>query len=104
MPPARPWRARDAAVRQAYLDQEGIAAIHGRRTRRGTVKLARHHLMQALQNELLANGHEAVGRRGADPRVLNRLIERVGLLPADLFRFIRVLILASSQTLRATLS
>ena len=76
----------NAAKRQAHLDQKRIAAIDGRRPRRRAVKLAGHDLVQPLKDELLADRHQAIGRRRADPRVLNRLIERVGLLPADPLR------------------
>ena len=44
-----------AAVGDADFDLKRIAAIDGRRPRRGGVKLAGHDLMQALENQLLAD-------------------------------------------------
>ena len=75
-----------AAVGQPDLDLEWIAAIDGRRPRGGGVELARHHLVQALEDQLLADRRDAVGRRGGNLRLLDRLVEQVGLVPADLLR------------------
>ena len=95
---------RRAAVGQADFDQKRIAAIDGRRPRGGDVELAGHDLVQALEHQLLADRRDAIGRRGGDLRLLNRLIERVGLVPADLASTLaRVLSLAVSQIFRATL-
>ena len=79
-------RRRLAAEREADFDLERIAAIHGRRARRRGVELARHHLVQSLENQLFADRRDAVGRRRGDPRALNRLVERLGLFAAHLSR------------------
>ena len=44
-----------AAVGQADFDLKRVAAIDGRRPRGGGVELARHHLVQPLENQLLAD-------------------------------------------------
>ena len=59
-----------------------VAAIDGRRPRGRGVELARHHLVQALEDQLLADRRDAIGGRGGDLRLLDRLVERVGLVPA----------------------
>ena len=79
-------RRRRAAVGQPDLDLERVAAIDGRRPRGGRVELARHHLPQALEDQLLADRRDAIGGRGGNLRLLNRLIEQVGLVAADLLR------------------
>ena len=58
--------ARHAAVGQRHFDLERIAAIDGRRPRAGDVELARHHVMQALEQQLLADRRDAIGGRRAD--------------------------------------
>ncbi len=63
----------DAAVGQADFDLERIAAIDGRRPRGGSVELARHDLVQALEDQVFADRADAVGRRGRDFGVLDRL-------------------------------
>ena len=40
--------------------------------------------MQALEDQFLADGHDAIGGRGRDLRLLDRLVNGVGLLPAAL--------------------
>ena len=75
-----------AAVGQRHFDLERVAAIHGRRTRGGAVELARHDLVQPLEQQILADRDDAVGGRGADLRLLDRLVQRVGLFAADLAR------------------
>ena len=75
-----------AAVGQADFDLERVAAIDRRRARGCRVKLARHHLPQALQDQLLADRRDAIGRWRGNLRLLDRLIEHVGLVPADLLR------------------
>ena len=82
--PRHAMRRRPAAVGQSDLDLEGVAAIDGRRPRGGHVKLARHHLPQALEDQLLADRRDAIGGRGRNLRLLNGLIEQVGLVAADL--------------------
>ena len=72
-----------AAVGQRRLDHERIAAIHRRRPRRRGEELTRHHLPQAGQQPLLADRHDAVGRRRRDLRLLDRLVEGVGLTAAE---------------------
>ena len=98
-----PLGGRRAAVGQADLDHEGVAAIDGRRTRGRGVELARQQLVQALEDQLLADGHEAIGRRGGDLRLLDRLVQwrrpPAGRTSRGL---LRTPILAASQIFRAT--
>ena len=93
---------RRAAVGQADLDQERVAAIDGRRPRGGRVELARHHLVQALEDQLLADRRDAVGGRGGNLRLLDRLVERSASWRPHFCGLARVLILAASQIRRAT--
>ena len=96
-------RGRRAAVGQRHFDQKRIAAIDGRRPRGGGVELARHDLVQALEQQLLADRRDAIGRRrrrsssSESPDTARRL--RAGRCVAALAR---VLSLAVSQILRAT--
>ena len=55
-----------AAVGQPDLDLERVAAVDGRRAGGGGVELARHHLVQPLEDQLLADRRDAIGGRGAD--------------------------------------
>ena len=92
---------RNAAIGQPDLDLERIAAIDGRRPRGGGVELARHHLPQPLEDQLLADRRDAIGRRGGNLRLLDRLIEQVGLVPADLLGVRPGADLAALQSRRA---
>ena len=52
-----------AAIGQRRFDHERIAAIHGRRPRGRDVKLARHDVVQSLEQQLFADRRDAIGRR-----------------------------------------
>ena len=78
-------RDRRPAVGQPDLDCERIAPVHRRRPGGGGIEFARHHLMQSLEDQLLADGRNAIGRGGRDLRLLDGLINQVGLVAADLF-------------------
>ena len=52
-----------AAVGQADFDLKRIAAIDRRRPRRRGVELARHDLVQTLENQFFADRTDAIGRR-----------------------------------------
>ena len=73
----------DAPVGQRHFDQERIAAIHGRRTGGRGIELAGHDVRDPLQQQLLADRRNAVGRRGADLRALDGLVQRIGFAPPD---------------------
>ena len=75
-----------AAVGERRLDHEGIAAVNRGRPRGGGEKLAWHHLPQPGQQPLLADRYHAVGGRWRDFRLLDRLVEGIGLAAAELAR------------------
>ena len=64
---------------QARLDDERIAAVHGRRPGHRRVELALDLLVQAVEDRLLADGRDAVRRRRHDLGRLDGLVERLGV-------------------------
>src|SRR4029079_17700983 len=56
------------------------------RPRGGAVKLAGNPMVQAFEDQSLADRRDAIRSGRADLRVLNGLIQRFGFVPADAFR------------------
>ncbi len=67
------------AVGEADLDEERIAAIDGRRTGRRRVEVGLDRLFQPFQDQLLADRHDAVGRRVHDLDLRDRPEQRLDL-------------------------
>ena len=59
-------RGRSAAVSQPDLDHKRVAAIDRRRPGGRGVELAGDQLVQPLEDQLFADGHDAIGRRGGN--------------------------------------
>src|SRR2546421_1512528 len=70
---------RPSAERQPRLDDERIAAIHRRRPRHRRVEVALDLLVEPVEDRLLADRRDAVGRRRHDLGRLDRLVERLGV-------------------------
>src|SRR4029450_12899295 len=79
-------RLRAAAVGQAGLDHERVAAIHGWRPADGRVEVTLDLLVEAREDRPLADRRQTVGRRRHDLGFLDGLVERLGGWPADVAR------------------
>ena len=77
-------RAGSTAVGQRRLDHERVAPVDARRPGGCGEKLSWHDLPQSRQQARLADRHDAVGGRRRDLRLLDRLVEGIGLAAAEL--------------------
>ena len=72
------------AVGDRRLDDEGTSAIHRRWTSAGRIELASHLLQQTRQQRLRADRLHAGRRRRRNPDLLDRRVETLRLVVADL--------------------
>src|SRR5260221_944776 len=70
---------RSFAERQSRLDDERITAVHCRWPGHRRVEVALDLLVEAVEDRLLADRRDAVGRRRHDLGGLDRLVERLGV-------------------------
>ena len=81
---ADPLGRRATAVRECCLNKEGVATVDRRGSRGCGKEFTRHNLPQAGQKPLFTYRYDAVGGWRRNPRLLDRLIEGIGLTAAEL--------------------